>query len=310
MTQKFILHIGHECDPRLKSQNLYNWQTDFRKVEATIIHIMAPKHLKTRKALYENLKRFSSEPITSILYPMTWEDFMMSVENIAIDDFRPVQNAFASLQPPVQYIDCDQIELADGSKSLLDAVISDRDRWPELDDHKTPHHKETISEHIILVAEEIVKWTTQNATLLQENPKMQARAINSLHMSALYHDLGKYWTGQYDDSMGHHRYPGHENVSAMIFVSEMLLRPKKLSFVDWEDESNREAAYSRAFNTYYWFTTPQEAFIKAVTQVILNHMIAKTDEFTSKVIRRRLLSQNELWLLKIFTEADNKGRIS
>lgn len=308
MTQKFILHVGHECDPRLKTQNLYDSKTDFRNVDEPIVHIMAPTRLHRRKVLYEKLKRITSEPITSILYPMTWAEFMMNVENVTADDFRPIQKAFATLQPPVQYIDCDKIELAQGSKSLFDAVISDRERWPELDQHKTPHHKETISEHTIRVAEEIVKWTIKNEAELDKHPKTKARVINSLHMAALYHDLGKYWTGQLDESVGYHRYPGHENVSAMIFVSEMLLRPEKLTFVDWADDSEQESAYSRVLDTHFWFKTPQEAFIKTVTQIILNHKIAKTEDFTSRLIRRRLLNRNELWLMDIFTTVDNRGR--
>ena len=69
-------------------------------------------------------------------------------------------------------------------------------------------------------------------------------------------------------------------------------------------------AYSSVLDAYVSFDTYRQAFTKIVTQVILNHMFVKTDGYTSKTIRRRNLTEYEQHLLNIFTEADNRGRIS
>ena len=49
----------------LKNKKLYDWQTDFRKIDDPIIDILAPLSLKTRKNLYEQLKRLTNQPIVT-----------------------------------------------------------------------------------------------------------------------------------------------------------------------------------------------------------------------------------------------------
>ena len=96
----------------------------------------------------------------------------------------------------------------------------------------------------------------------------------------------------------------------MIFVTEMLLKPEKYLFLNDTQMSYDDDAYSNTLDAYVSFTTYRQAFTKIVTQLILNHMFVKTDGYTPKTIRRRNLTEYEQHLLNIFSEADNRGRIS
>lgn len=304
--QQFILYIGFPEDPRIKEQTLYDWQTDFRKIDDPIVDILAPLSLKTRKNLYEQLKRLTNQPIVTFLYPLPFRQYLVLSP---LSDEVKIQDNYSKMQPPVETIDCDIIKLGDDSVSLFDAVIQDKKRFPDLDEHNTPHHKETISEHTIMVAEELVKISLNPYTLRPKEAFRAMKQVNLLHATALYHDLGKYWTGRHDSTIGYHRYPNHENVSAVIFVTEMLIHPEKFKFLDIVPQDYDDQHYSVPLDGYVSHETYTNVFMKNVTQLILNHMIAKTPSFTKRVIHRRNLSEIEINLLKLFTEADNKGRI-
>ena len=310
--QQFILYVGFPEDPRIKEQKLYDWQTDFRKIDDPIVDILAPLSLKTRKNLYEQLKRLTNQPIITILYPLPFCQYL--VLSPLYDEVK-IQDNYSKMQPPVETIDCDIIKLGDDSVSLFDAVIQDKKRFPDLDEHKTPHHKETISEHIIMVGEQLVGMTINKelGQLRYVSPLFRSRDItkdiNILHIVALYHDLGKYWTKQFNQKIGYYRYPNHENVSAMIFVTEILLKPEKYAFLNDTKMTCDDDAYSNTLDAYVSFNTYRQAFTKIVTQLILNHMFVKTDDYTPKTIRRRNLTEYEQHLLNIFAEADNRGRI-
>ena len=310
--QQFILYIGFPEDPRIKEKTLYDWQTDFRKIDDPIVDILAPLSLKTRKNLYEQLKRLTTQPIITFLYPLPFRQYL--VLSPLFDEVK-IQDNYSKMQPPVETIDCDIIKLGDDSVSLFDAVIQDKKRFPDLDEHNTPHHKETISEHIIMVGEQLVGMTINKelGQLRYVSPLFRSRDItkdiNILHIVALYHDLGKYWTKQFNQKIGYYRYPNHENVSAMIFVTEMLLKPEKYLFLNDTQMSYDDDAYSNTLDAYVSFNTYRQAFTKIVTQLILNHMFVKTDGYTPKTIRRRNLTEYEQHLLNVFAEADNRGRI-
>ena len=126
-----------------------------------------------------------------------------------------------------------------------------------MDNHDTPHHKESISDHIMLVSEEIMKYLIDNNKDIPDNNFCTTRDV--LYASALYHDLGKYWTKSYDESKGYYRYIGHENVSALMYLTEKLLRLSPEEFINKQD------------------------VIKPTTQVILNHMFEKTDDIMKKL---------------------------
>ena len=312
MNQQFVLHIAFPEDNRLKDIKLYDWQTKFKNVTDPVVNILAPLSLKTRKNLYEQLMKLTLEPIVAVLYPLPFKTYMAKIPT---SDVVKIQQTYSNMQPPVQLIDCDEIQLADNSVSLFDTVLAEKNQYPVLDEHGTPHHKESISEHAVMVAKQIVGMTINKelVKLRYVSPLYRSRDItkdiNILQTVALYHDLGKYWTKQFDKEVGHYRYPNHENVSAMIFVTDMLLKPKKYSFLNDTPMTDDDDAYSSVLDGHTSFDTYREAFTKIVTQVILNHMFVKTDGYTPKTIRRRNLTEYEQHLLNIFTEADDRGRI-
>lgn len=293
MFKKIILHIGHENNPHIRElEQLHKAVRYNQKMQPSkdgCIQIISPMSLKTRIDQYQYLKRYGV-PIIAVFYPQTLEQTLKhpwttNASESQKDDLQYKKEQFARLQPPVLHVDCDDIQLSPtyNQGSMRDNVLQYRDKHPRINNHSNPHHKETISEHIMLVAEELIKMTVQG--------KIGVDQINQLHTTALYHDLGKYWTKQINLDTQSATYYNHENVSAMIFVTDMLLKEKDNDFFCSNNlEQHRQ-------------------FTKNVTQVILNHMIAKTKDYTPKIQRRRHLTDYELNLLNLFTKADNNGRI-
>lgn len=276
--KRFILHLGFESDPRFP-KNLFHYQNDFKMIKKLHdfkfdeVHIKAPLSLKTRIQLYKDLKHNSDTSVIIKLYPLTLSDYQKLDE----------QSKYTELQVPIIGVDCDMIELADGTKSLIEEVVKERTKNPEMDSHDTPHHKETISDHIMLVSNEIMNYLLDNKDVITDNDFYITRDV--LYSSALYHDLGKYWTKVFDENEGYYRYFGHENVSALMYLTEKLLR---LSPEEFKNQQN---------------------VIKPTTQIILNHMFAKTDGYHEKAIKRKQLTNFEQEMLEVFIKADNNGRL-
>lgn len=276
--KKFILHLGFESDPRFP-KNLFHYQNDFKMIKKLHdftfdeVHIKAPLSLKTRIQLYKDLKHNSDASVIIKLYPLTLSDYQ-KLDNEA---------KYTDLQVPIIGVDCDIIELAEGTKSLIEEVVRERTKNPEMDNHDTPRHKETISDHIMLVSNEIMNYLLDNKETITDNDFYITRDV--LYSSALYHDLGKYWTKVYDETKGYYRYFGHENVSALMYLTEKLLKLTSKEFIKQQD------------------------VIKPTTQVILNHMLAKTDGYHEKAIKRKQLTDFEQEMLEVFIKADNKGRL-
>ena len=190
------------------------------------------------------------------------------------------------LQPPIVGIDCDTMALADNHRPALTDVIQIRlKEGIYSDDHGTPHHKEPISEHLRLVEDEANKLADQHQ--LSDDDR------SILIGAARFHDLGKYATRGFDEASGYDRFKGHENVSAVVYVADYIKHrdiAKKVSESLSEPFSDDTA--------------------KAITQIILNHMISKTNDWQPRAIKRRGLTDRELRLLDLFNQADNKGRRS
>lgn len=309
--KKYILHIGFPEDVRIQNlKNLYsadNIKTIINSNENEI-HILAPLKLKTRRDLYQNLKRHTKEPILSILYPMTYPDFenayLSNNKSESEIDTNKIKDAYSRMQPPVKTIDCDEMDITENQESLYDTIKYYKQKYPEADQHDSKHHKETISEHIILVAEEIVK-------IIIQNQYKSNKLNNILYNAALYHDLGKYWTKRYNKEKAETNFNNHENVSAVIFVSEMILFQKECE--QYISDFQKWSLYPENFNTelsfYHDIYVYFDEFVKTTTQIILNHMFIKNEPVSKKALKRRQLTDNEIKYLKIFTEADNKGRI-
>ena len=61
--KKYILHIGFPEDLRIQNLNNLYPANDIKKIinsEENEVHILAPLKLKTRRDLYQNLKRHTS----------------------------------------------------------------------------------------------------------------------------------------------------------------------------------------------------------------------------------------------------------
>ena len=309
--KKFILHIGFPEDNRIKNiKNLYKIDNIKKILDSTEneIHIQTPLKLKTRIDLYQKLKQNTDQPILSILYPMTYPEFEETyISENKLDkeiDTNKIKNEYSRMQPPVKTIDCDEMDLPKNQKSLYDAIKDYKQKYPEADQHDSKHHNETISEHIILVAEEIVK------IIIQKQYKSN-KLNNILYNAALYHDLGKYWTKRYDKEKAETNFNNHENVSAVIFVSEMILFQKECE--QYISDFQKWSLYPESFNTqlsyYHDIYAYFDEFVNITTQIILNHMFIKNEPVSKKALKRRQLTDDEIKYLKIFTEADNKGRI-
>lgn len=302
----YILHIGFSEDPRIQNlTNLYP-ADDIKKIinsEENEVHILAPLKLKTRRDLYQNLKRHTNNPIVSILYPMSYmdfEDFYYS------HDENETKDAYSRMQPPIKTVDCDKIDLPEDQESIYDELMDYVYGNPEVDEHESKHHKETISEHMGLVVDQINKYFNENHI---KNDKL----YTILSEAALYHDLGKYWTKRYDKDKVN--FNNHENVSAVIFVSEMILMQKqcKQYTYDFQTKTDEEIWYNDDFDDrliYYNDIEPYfDEFLKTTTQIILNHMFIKNEPVSEKALKRRQLTDDEIEYLRIFSEADNKGRV-
>lgn len=304
--KKYTLHIGFPEDPQIQNLNNLYTADDIKKIinaNENEIHILAPLKLKTRRDLYKNLKRHTSNPIVSILYPMTYMDFK---EFHYSHDDNEVKNAYSRMQPPIKTVDCDEIELHEDQDSLYDSLMDYVYGNPEVDEHESKHHKETISEHMGLVFDQINKYFSENHI---KNDKL----YTILSEAALYHDLGKYWTKRYDKNKIN--FNNHENVSAVIFVSEMMLlqrqyeqyahdfQTKTDEKIYYSDELDEQLLYYNDIKHYF------DEFLKTTTQIILNHMFIKNEPVSAKALKRRQLTDDEIKYLKIFSEADNKGRV-
>ena len=313
--KKYILHIGFPEDIRIQNfKNIYpanDIKTIINSTEQEI-HIQAPLKLKTRRDLYQNLKRTTNNPILSILYPMTYPDFEnryleQNPSNSNIDT-NMIKNEYSRMQPPIKTIDCDEIDLPKQQESLYDAVIDYVYKNPDADLHESKHHKETISEHMVLVSEEIEKYISEMCKMPLENNK----DYNILATSATYHDLGKYWTKRYDKNKTN--FNNHENVSAVIFVSEMILFQKRCEqYIHDFQKNSDDIWYSDEFDDeliYYNEIEPYfDEFVKTITQIILNHMFIKNTIVSEKALKRRQLTDDEIDYLLVFSVADDKGRV-
>ena len=71
----------------------------------------------------------------------------------------------------------------------------------------------------------------------------------------------------------------------------------------YSDELDEQLLYYNDIKHYF------DEFLKTTTQIILNHMFIKNEPVSEKALKRRQLTDDEIKYLKIFSEADNKGRV-
>lgn len=278
MTEKqMTYHILFPEDPRVQTL----------KLDET--NQLAPLKLKTRADIYRKEKKQNPNTlIKAILYPLTWERYQTLVN----DSSQTTKNQYLKMQPPVMGVDCDEVALATYTEEI-ENILTQQIRkavreGSNFDEHDNPHHKETISEHISMVNQFMgVHMALRNKLIDDQKPNHLKEYDQIVHCtSAYYHDLGKYWAKTYDPKIGHSRFSGHENLSAVIFFTSALQGKTHLNKLG--------NGFDRA--------------VADVTQAILNHMIVKTLDFNNQVIKRRGLTPYQVKLTKTLSEIDNQAR--
>ena len=149
----------------------------------------AVQKIKARKHLYDlfgkdNLVR------TRIHYePLHVLKEHPSLKNVP---FNEIYKMYVSAQAPMIGTDCDSISIS--SNGLYEDEINHYSRTTALRAHNSPHHAETIPEHI--------EFVTHNVP-------------GHLKTVARFHDLGKYVARQKAKLSDYDTFINHENVSAM-----------------------------------------------------------------------------------------------
>ena len=237
---------------------------------------------KKRIAFYQ---RFSKYGEIVIRY------FVRSLEELRLhNEARPVEQQvplhtikrmYCSQEVPrvgVDGVDCDriQVEVSSETREKLRKEYILNEEVP----HDSPYHSETIQAHI------------KSAVTASQNFPVKIDVFKyMLRQLAWYHDLGKFVAKtpapktpatEYFRSMNDgkcDRYIGHENISAMYFLSTL---PK-----DSRDWSPRDAA---------------------VLEMIFQHMNAHRG-FSEKMIDRHRLTPMELDLLEVFVLIDDMATV-
>lgn len=80
-------------------------------------------------------------------------------------------------------------------------------------EHDNPHHKETIKEHIYKCIEYAKEHYGEHSDVYQ---------------IACYHDIGKFFVRSFNQEKGYSQYIGHANLSAYIFLTNILITYSKV----------------------------------------------------------------------------------
>lgn len=80
-----------------------------------------------------------------------------------------------------------------------------------------PHHKELLGEHLNTVMNKAKDFFT-----LYYNEEDKKEYFNIIMMAALYHDLGKIFTKQFQESKGYCTFYNHEKVSAYLYLASIV----------------------------------------------------------------------------------------
>lgn len=164
---------------------LYN-EIKSKDKDAKVVVVVFYKFLKELLEINNNREEFEQVPIVKI------------------------KEMYVNMQPPRVGVDCDEFELV-GDRILIDNGDGTHVARPEFlneiigyfdnEPHDSPHHKETIRQHINMCIE------ASNHDWLLEGV-------------ARFHDLGKFVAKTWDDR-GFYTYKGHANLSSMYHFNYM-----------------------------------------------------------------------------------------
>lgn len=226
---------------------------------------------RRRQEYYNIAKKYNvKNEINAIVIVKSLKESVKSTETRGYNpiNFKSVYNQYLALVVPRLNVDCDNI-IVKGPKDLFEKDF----KYFNDDNHYSPYHDETISEHI--------KMCIDNAKLTKNSQLIDI---------AKYHDLGKYITQNENlkdtkaaelvrSTYGKFcNYMRHENVGALYYLAK------------YQDEIMKKTEYNLE-----------------IMEVILKHMIAHQG-ISNKTINGSKLNNNELILLHKFAKIDNKSK--
>ena len=157
-----------------------------------VIYITSPavQKIKARKHIYNLFK----DKVTVVRTRIHYEPLHVLKEHPSLKNvpFTEIYKMYVSAQAPMIGTDCDSISIS--SNGLYEDEINYYSRTTALRAHNSPHHAETIPEHI--------EFVTHNVP-------------GHLKTVARFHDLGKYVARQKSKLSDYDTFINHENVSAM-----------------------------------------------------------------------------------------------
>lgn len=234
---------------------------------------------KKRIAFYQRFSKYGEVVIQYFVRSL--EELRLHNEARPIEEQVPehiIKKMYCSQEIPRLDVDCDriQVEVSPETREKLKKEYILNEEVP----HDSPYHSETIQAHI------------KSAVTASQNFPVKVDVFKyMLCQLAWYHDLGKFVAKspapktpatEYFRSVSSgkcDRYIGHENISAMYFLSTL---PK-----DSRDWSSRDAA---------------------VLEMIFQHMNAHRG-FSEKMIDRHRLTPMELDLLEVFVLIDDMATV-
>lgn len=191
-----------------------------------------------------------------------------------------LEQMIKTIQCPMYYEGFDNIYLVDGG--IYDDVYNlvDLMRICYKFNQDNPYHKETLGEHIDMVVNKVEEMTG--------NMLVQDRVISGT--AAKWHDMGKLYTKQFNETKNYYTFYGHENVSAYMYFCHLvrstsrLHTSSKLTIVRLTDGGYRVAA------------------------LILNHM--KFYNGSMEKVENKFNDDDLFKMLEILHRADQEGRKS
>lgn len=193
---------SNECiiitDPKITTNEVkHRIEKAVANDKSVIITSPAVQKIKARKHIYDLFKDKVETVKTRIHYePLHVLKERPSLKNVP---FQELYNMYVSAQAPMVRTDCDTIHIS--TNGLIWDEIEHYSKTKKQQAHNSPHHAESIPEHI--------KWVAKNVP-------------NHLYNVAQFHDLGKYVTRQKAKLSDYDTFIHHENVSAMYALVSYL----------------------------------------------------------------------------------------
>ena len=191
-----------------------------------------------------------------------------------------LEQMIKTIQCPMYYEGFDNIYLVDGG--MYDDVYNPADlmRICYKFNQDNPYHKETLGEHIDMVVDNVEEMT--------RNMLVQDMTIS--RTAAKWHDMGKLYTKQFNETKNYYTFYGHENVSTYMYFCHLVRSTSRLHIPS-------EFTIVRLTDGKY-----------QVAALILNHM--KFYNGSMEKVENKFNDDDLFKMLEILHRADQEGRKS